>query len=227
MIDIHTHILPHIDDGSRSVKESVDMLRCIKQGRVDTVVATPHFYAHKEDLEIFLQRRAKSYRQLQEYLTIQGYEDIPRILLGAEVLYFPGISRSDSLEQLFIEDTNILLLEMPFKVWTREMIQEIESMYYDGSVRIMMAHLERYLRIYGNRRFIRELLELGVLIQVNTGALLNWRSRIVVEKWMKLGLVDAIGSDAHNMEERRPNWQECNSILEKYDDFMTWDRMRK
>ena len=61
MIDWHSHVLPQLDDGSRSLEESVAMLEALKCQGVDTVIATPHFYANEESVEAFLERRKKSH----------------------------------------------------------------------------------------------------------------------------------------------------------------------
>ena len=65
MTDLHTHILPGMDDGARTVKESLKMLRMERSQGVDTVVLTPHFYRDYETPEHFLQRREESVRVLE------------------------------------------------------------------------------------------------------------------------------------------------------------------
>ena len=83
MIDWHTHVLPGMDDGSRNVAESVSILEAQMLQGVNTVIATPHFYANDESLESFLDRRNKSFEQLKNELR----ETSPNILLGSEVRY--------------------------------------------------------------------------------------------------------------------------------------------
>ena len=69
-------------------------------------------------------------------------DDCPRIILGAEVLYFPGISRVDALESLCTEGTDLLLLEMPFTSWSESMIAEVNEMARNHRVQLIMAHIE-------------------------------------------------------------------------------------
>ena len=111
MIDFHSHILPSIDDGSKDVEMSLQMVALLQKQGVDTVCATSHFYATQRSPERFLQRRAEAYEALRAALP----EDAPAIRLGAEVLYFPGISHMAALPQLCLEGTKLLLLEMPFE----------------------------------------------------------------------------------------------------------------
>ena len=111
MIDFHSHILPGIDDGSQSVEMSLEMLGALKAQGAGVVCATSHFYATERSPERYLYRRQEAFEKLKPQLP----EDAPEILLGAEVLYFPGISRMEALPSLCLEGTNLLLLEMPFE----------------------------------------------------------------------------------------------------------------
>ena len=81
MIDFHSHFLPGMDDGSKSVQESLKMLSLARDSGVNQIVATPHFYASKESPEHFLRRRESSWETLKEALP----DDAPQIWLGAEV----------------------------------------------------------------------------------------------------------------------------------------------
>lgn len=215
MIDVHTHILPNLDDGSKGAGESVAMLRSIRREGVDAVVATPHFYAKNESIEQFLIRREKSMAQLQERIWYYPNTKIPKVLLGAEVYYFVGISKAENLEQLTIEGTNILLLEMPFTTWNSEILREIEEIQRHRKLRVMIAHIERYLSIYGNRNYIEELLESDVLIQISTSALISWKTRRKMIQLIRLKYIHALGSDAHNMSSRKPDWDKTMPILRR------------
>ena len=73
MIDFHTHILPKVDDGSRSLEQSLAMLNELKKQGVKKLVATPHFYANDESVESFLERRNRVYAELKEF-SVNGAE---------------------------------------------------------------------------------------------------------------------------------------------------------
>ena len=120
MIDFHSHFLPRMDDGSRSVEESLEMLRVSLDQGVDVMAATPHFYAFREDPDSFLERRAAAFARLP-------LEDAPhpKLLLGAEVYYFDGMSNSESLRRLTLEGTRYILIEMPFSRWSDHMVDEV------------------------------------------------------------------------------------------------------
>jgi protein-tyrosine phosphatase len=118
MIDFHTHILPGIDDGSRDIQMTEQMLEKEAASGVTIVYATPHFYAHRTGVSGFLAKRDASYRKVRELLETR--DDLPSVKAGAEVYYFRGMGRAEHTPGLCVEGTDILLLEMPFEQWTEE-----------------------------------------------------------------------------------------------------------
>ncbi len=93
MFDIHSHFLPKLDDGSKSVEESVTMLKESYRQGVTDIAATPHFYPSVHNPKQWFVARDHSVRRLIPYLT----EDMPDIWLGAEVHYYDGIYRSEEI----------------------------------------------------------------------------------------------------------------------------------
>lgn len=208
MIDFHSHVLPGIDDGSKSVDESLKMLRLSAEQGIKIMCATPHFYPDEDDPERFFRRRAKSWQRLSEAMD----DRMPKIILGAEVYYFAGISRSDIVEVLRIGKTELLLLEMPFTRWTQSMVNEIIMLGERHRVTVMLAHIERYLK-YQEAGTWDILLANNVIMQSNADFFLNRRSRHKAEKLLRSGTIHVIGSDCHNVEERPPRIGEALSIL--------------
>ena len=210
MIDWHSHVLPALDDGSRSVDESLALLKMLSEQGVDTVIATPHFYADRESLSSFLERREGSYKILRDALA----EGMPRILLGAEVSYYSGISRLEGLSRLCIEGTDILLLEMPFLKWTESVVREVELMLTSTSYTVVLAHIERYFDMR-NGEAIERLLSRGALAQSNAGFFCRKGTRRLALKLLRSGTVSLIGSDTHSVEQRPPRIDEACEIIEK------------
>ncbi|MBR0449941.1 MAG: capsular polysaccharide biosynthesis protein [Clostridia bacterium] len=210
MIDWHSHVLPALDDGSGSVDESLELLRMLSEQGVDTVIATPHFYADRESVSSFIERREESYKALCDALT----EDMPRILLGAEVSYYSGIGRLEELSRLCIEGTDILLLEMPFIKWSESVVREVELMLISTSYTVVLAHIERYYDLK-NGDAIERLLSCGALAQSNAGFFCRRGSRRLALKLLRLGTVSLIGSDTHNIAHRPPRIGEACEIIEK------------
>jgi len=141
MVDFHSHILPAIDDGSRDVAESLELIKLLKEQGINTVVATPHFIANQESLDSFLIRRSNAFNLLKTEFTDNDIS----ILLGAEVKFYPGISRMEGLEKLCIEESNILLIEMPFEKWSELTVKEILEISNLKNLTVVIAHIDRYL----------------------------------------------------------------------------------
>ena len=116
MVDFHTHILPGIDDGSPDTDTSLKMLESLYQQGVDKVVLTPHFYITRDNMKNFLRRRTQAAQALIS--AAKNRENLPKAVIGAEVLLFPEISGMDNLDKLCIEGTNYMLIEMPFAKWS-------------------------------------------------------------------------------------------------------------
>ena len=171
MIDWHTHILPGMDDGSRDTAESLAMLEALASQGIRTVIATPHFYANDESLATFLERR----QQAMDRLQAAGISE-PRILLGAEVRYYQGISRLDGLKELRIRGSKLLLLEMPMTKWTQSMVRELIEMAGRSSIRIVLAHVERYFGLQKGDVW-DQLAANGILFQVNASFFAGFFSR--------------------------------------------------
>ena len=214
-IDFHSHILPGIDDGARNIATSLAMLDMIKDQHTDILVATPHFYASQDRISTFLERRKRSQDILFSALTKERPSDYPRILTGAEVAFFDGISKAEEIRHLTIENTNILLLEMPFVPWTERTLQEVAFLEQRG-FRILIAHLERFLWIPGNKKQVQQLLELPVTIQINAEAFDgNWIHTRTLIHMFQNGKAHVLGSDCHGIHHRTPNLQKGREFLKK------------
>lgn len=218
MIDGHSHVLPSMDDGSRNVRESIAMLRTLKEQGIHTVIATSHFYAKHNTPAEFLKRRRAAADTLREEIQVRGVErELPRILLGAEVAYYSGISRSEEVRHLVIEGTDLLLLELPYTPWNMSMIEEVGEVQRNLGVRVILAHLERYYAIRKNRVYIRYLLEQNLLIQVNISSFYSRPTKRFLWKLLQEEGIDFLGSDCHNMRERKPKWDEFYEYFQKKD----------
>ncbi|MBR6744459.1 MAG: histidinol-phosphatase [Clostridia bacterium] len=212
MIDWHSHILPNMDDGSRNVSESTTLLRMLADQGVDTVVATPHFYATAEAAEDFLQRRARCYESLTS--AISSDFESPRILLGAEVKYYPGISAREDLRDFCIEGTRLLLLEMPFSEWTEYTVRELNVLACSKGVTIVLAHIERYLPFQRSDLWNR-LRNNGILMQMNASYFSGLGTRRKALRLLEDGFVHMIGTDCHNTTSRPPLMSRACVVIRK------------
>ena len=126
MIDVHCHILPGIDDGSRNTEESKALISEEMNQGINTIIFTPHFYAQRDSVGHFLEKRANSFSRLQSAVQFDKIGLKPH--LGAEVYYFGGIGKAEMVPELCVTGTDILLLEMPFGQWTKAVYEDVEQL---------------------------------------------------------------------------------------------------
>jgi len=210
MIDIHSHILPKMDDGSRSVEMSVEMLKESYNQGIDVICATSHFYPSKESPERFIERRKESFLKLAPYLT----KEMPIIRLGAEVQYFEGITNVELLPRLRIQGSNLLLIEMPFSKWSERMIKDVLYLKKALKYSIILAHIERYLE-YNDIVMFEELSKQGIILQMNASIFTDFFKKSKAIHLLDSGVVKLLGSDCHNMDSRKPNLTEAYKVIEK------------
>ena len=207
MIDFHTHILPGMDDGAEDTAVSLEMLRSSYEQGVDTVFATSHFYADEEDPAAFLRRRAEAYQQLKAaYAAVkEEFGPLPKILPGAEILYFPGLSDCEELRPLALGTTGLLLIEPPVAPFTAAMLDEIEAVGPNLGLVPVMAHLDRYCRLLNDYTLFDLLSERRILVQVNASFFLHRDTEDFALGMLKTGMFQFLGSDCHNTTTRPPS----------------------
>lgn len=212
IIDFHSHILPKMDDGSKSTDMSLQMLERMSSCGIDTVVATPHYYGFRESVPDFLKRRSASWKRLSASLG----ERHPQILLGAEVAFFSGLAAlGDELDKLCIENSRIMLLEMPFAQWSGMELDAVSTLCLDRKYKVILAHFERFLPLQHNMQVAESLLELPILIQINAERFTSFFERKSVLKLFETKKAHLLGSDCHNLDRRPPNLEQARQVLAK------------
>ncbi len=222
MLDIHSHFLPKMDDGSKSTKMSMEMLRRSRQQGVTTIVSTSHFYSSYEAPEDFLRRRTHAYEKLVPLLS----DDTPEIYLGAEVLYFPGIAQSEETRRLAIEGTDLILIEMPFSPWSDRIFDELTALQYNSGLHIILAHVERYQELQ-KKDIYNRLFDLPVYFQCNAEAFTSRRSRKLALKLIDNNMLDFLGTDCHNIDHRPPNMDKARAVIEKKISHRDWTHLTR
>lgn len=230
MIDLHTHILPEMDDGSASVEQTARMLREESDQGTRIVVATPHFYGDRVPIETFLAARRKAFLRMRDdiYAPKAGQSrsgfvspadaeaPLPGILTGAEVYFFPGMGRAEKLPLLTIGRTKSLLVEMPFAQWGEEELAGIREILDRQGLHVILAHVERYPQFQRDRRVWNEIMSMPVVKQINAGSLLQSRSRRrFVMDLLKQNEDIVLGSDCHNTDSRPVNIRQARDAIEK------------
>lgn len=213
-VDIHCHILPGIDDGARTIEESLALAREAAANGVSDIIATPHL---NRELFIFSIEDAKAaFEKLQAAITA---EQIPITLhLGAEVKAAPNIPegvKSGTIPTLAGSD--YLLLEFPFDSvppFARELVFQIQL----AGITPILAHPERNARFQRDPSLLESYLSAGCLTQINSTSLTGHLGRssqkaaiaFLTNKW-----VNMIGSDGHKAGGRGVNFKEALSVAAK------------
>lgn len=206
--DIHCHILPGVDDGSKGLEESKWMLRKEYSDGVRRIIVTPHF--RYKMFEPPMQAVQKQFLRLQEAAREVG--DDLKLYLGCELhASMDMVSCLKKGERLTMAGSRYVLVEFgnnDEKSYIRERVQKLKL---NGYLPIV-AHVERYRAAKGNMDFIEELKEQGALIQVNADSIsgkdglpMKWFTK----KLMKQDLIDFIGSDGHGQKSRIPDMGKC------------------
>ena len=194
-IDFHAHIVPFVDHGCASVEEAVAQLRMMQKARIDTVVATPHFYPAQDNVDEFIARVDHGMSLLME----QRPQNAPKILLGSEILLCPSIHKMPGFDQLCIRGTKICLLELPINGCTDDLFETVDSILSLGYT-VVLAHINRYLHSFADQ--IEYLLDMGALAQVNATSLKSFWHRRRLIPYLESGCVVALGSDLHGQDQK-------------------------
>ncbi len=207
MIDMHSHILPAIDDGAKDIQQSLQMLGEAKRQGVDVCVATSHCKLHKQNaVDDFLNCRSSAYNTLMQ--GAQG-ADIPKIILGAEVYLDNDISRVNDVHKLCIDGTNCMLVEFGRGVPTDNYSEWLYNLTIKGITPII-AHIDRYAQ---RSEFIKSFDGIKIMYQVNNECVLSVFGRKFFKKLAPYTVV--MGSDMHNTSSRPCDMKKAYDILAK------------
>lgn len=213
LVDFHSHLLPGVDDGSKSLEESIALLRMEAEQGVRHVVATPHFYPQHDTPERFLERRARAEQQLREEM--EKHSGLPEVHLGAEVYFFNGISQADAIAALTIDNKRCILIEMPYASWTDAMYRELEQIYVKQGLIPIVAHLDRYIGRFRTFGIPQRLRALPVYVQANADVFLERRTAAMALRMLKDRTIHLLGSDCHNLTSRKPCLGQAAERIEK------------
>lgn len=214
MLDVHSHILPNVDDGSDSIETSILMLEMMKSQGITDVIATPHFYAFQDNLDEFKAKITEAFSELKN--AING-KNLPNIYLGCEVLYFPGISVVDDINSFCINNSNYLLLELPNNCINSRLFDDISTLKRDLDIIPIIAHVERYYRYKGFKKLIEFATYYRIPLQINATSVAERPYNRITHKLLKMGYVKYLGTDAHSVDVRPPQMDiAINKIEQKY-----------
>ena len=210
MIDLHSHILPELDDGSQSLAESLAMARMAVDSGITAMVATPHcaYDRTKEVLESWqlLNEALRENRiplKLYPGMEIFGTADTVRLLKEGKLLTLNG--------------SRYPLVEFDFQSSGETETMILRSLCKAG-YRPIVAHPERYSYIQRNPQLVNQWHRMGCLLQVNRGSLLGRfgrQAQAMAVEMVERGFAAAVATDAHSPRMRTPWMRDVREMLAK------------
>ena len=219
MIDFHSHIIHGIDDGSKSLEMSLEMLKIAEHEGVEYICATPHFIP--EEFEI---NRDDYIEKLDRLVLASKEENFNiKILSGLEIYMHPNLPKLYKDKKIWgINDSEYLLIELPmgqFPMYTEDVFYELMLL----GVKPILAHPERNIKIMQNHDLIVNLINQGVLMQVNAGSLLGNYGKDVkktANEFLKKNMIHILGSDGHNITSRKTMIKEAYEVVKDTNEAM-------
>ena len=198
MIDFHSHILPGIDDGARTVEDSLFLIDTMHSLGAAHIVLTPHFYPGQKSINSFVASRDAACKLLAEELR-KKHIDVPKLHLGSEVYLEQIIFNYDDLTQLTIDlGGKFILTELPYnEELTSSTISMLNNLVYSYNLIPILAHIDRYPFLLKEKTLV-SLLNMGCIAQINVSALTKFFTRKKLIKYLEKGYIGVIGSDIHN-----------------------------
>ena len=215
VIDIHSHILPGIDDGARDWNMSCEMLDIAWKQGIRKIIATPHFMPGGKNSDVSVIREAAE--KLQSYADRKSYD--MQIYTGNEIYYHDEVPELlEAGRILTMADSSYVLVEFAPLDDYRYIRNSLAKLQAEGYSPII-AHVERYESVC-KKPFdrIKELREMGVMIQVNASTIerkMGWKLQMMMISMLKKQLIDLIGTDAHSSGGRSPRIEKCCDIIRK------------
>ena len=199
--DVHSHVLPAIDDGARSLSHSCELLSAMAARGVKCLALTPHYDAALAPMDEFVRERAKAFARLAETPEAQGMT----LTLGAEFYLNDTIFNYEDITPLCYEGTKLVLTELEFgDTFTRTAQKRLLRFAEAFGVTPVLAHVDRY-PFFRDLRLLEELWEMGCLFQWNLSSCLGFFGRRRFFRAFDRGLVHFLGGDVHRalIEEKK------------------------
>lgn len=217
MIDLHSHILPAFDEGAENLDVSFKIIKAYLKNGISTAVCSSHI----EDLTPEnVEKLEKSFYAFR--LKVKEFFPAFTVVFGAEVSINSGIiERENFLRKLTLnKNGKYILIELPYLDIPIFFKNEIYNLCLHRFVPII-CHPERNIRIIKNPDVLEDYINIGALVQCNTGSILGQygkKSQQAILHFLKYQYIHFLGSDVHNVRNRALFWQESLKKIKKYTD---------
>jgi len=216
LIDLHAHLVPGVDDGSASEKESFRMLQMAEADGIHSIVATPHLFS-----KLNTEKNVESlFKAVEEFLQkVKMFDFQIKVFPGAEIFFTTNLRAyfKEYQTMLTLNGSSYFILEFPFDFIFPGVRKFIYDIQMDGWTPII-AHPERNQVIQRNPRMLFEMVQQGALTQLNAGSLLGnfgGSARTTAFLLLQNNLVHVIASDAHSIKHRPPQLSSAYLLLKE------------
>ncbi len=212
MVDIHSHIIPGIDDGSKNMEMTLEMLKNAEKEGTKEIVATPHYLLEYGEATIIDVKN-----HVKEINAILESEKIDVKVYSGQEVYFTEKIIEDYMDGNIgtLNDSRYMLIEFPMEKFDENIFDILYELQVRNIVPII-AHPERYKFFIQKPAFINHFINQGYLFQVNAGSIegkFGETVRKTADLFLKNHIYNFIGSDAHNIKNRNTGLKDAISLL--------------
>lgn len=192
-VDFHSGILPKLnaENIDAEVDRCVDILKILHKAKIKTVVATPFFNSVDDNVPSFLANREEAFKLLSD--KIKGLS-LPRVILGAEVLFTTSLLDVNDTSSLCVGNTNYIMLSLPYQEYSDMVLETLQKLIISKNLCPIIAHIEKYLDFYTIEQ-IEKISSLGVIMQLSCDAIINRTTRKSALELLARNVVQIIGSN--------------------------------
>lgn len=223
MVDTHCHIIPKIDDGAKSVEDSIKLIKEAKEAGFTDVIFTPHHitnYYEATPTEINMLTTTLQNVALKNNINIRFHSGME--IYTCEEL----VEKLKQGKLLTLANSNYMLVELPMNsklIYATEILSVIKSLGYT----VIIAHPERYSYVQEDINYAKDLVDNDFLLQCNYASIIGFygaHAKETLKKLLKLNLVSFFGTDVH-----RPNsiYNDMPKIIRKLEKILPQDKLYK
>lgn len=214
MIDFHTHILPNIDDGSKSVEETFNLIKEAESVGFDSIISTSHYIENYYEIPV---------EERQEWINaLSGALEKEKInvdlYLGNEVYFSENIIKLLNENKIAkMNNSKYMLFEFAMNIKPINIYDVIYELI-QNKITPILAHPERYRFVQQDPTLIYELLDTGVLMQTNYASIIGWygeKAEILAKKFLESNMISFLGTDVHKQNTIYPKIPEILKKLEE------------
>lgn len=211
-IDIHAHILPQMDNGARTIRQSKEMLRLCHDDGIQTIIATPHYIHTRVRNRTILIKREQQMQALRALVK----KDAISLLCGFEVHADSLLLERTSFGALCLAGTPWILLERSY-IDTDDLLHDILDELLKQGLRPIIAHPERYVDFFDDFDEMQQFASRGVQFQLTSDAVAGDEGTDI-QQWcmraIELNLAHYVATGMHSPNQNRPRMNAAAQAIE-------------